>query len=122
MRRSGLVFVLGLTLISCSHQPPNLFDSPNLAEGKTYRYRVPISGCARPIVVVNGRRWEPDTPWSRIPPTDAWKTTKEGTGSHYETYLVGTVRLEGDRMIIGLPDGTVVNRYHPTNQRQAFCA
>ena len=53
---------------------------------------------------------------------DVSRMTAEGSSSHYETYLVGTVRLAGDDLIIGLSDSTVVNRYHPTNKRQAFCA
>jgi hypothetical protein len=83
--------------------------------------RIPIHGCALPVVVVNGRNWEPDRPWpSSYPKT--WKVTTEGRRFHTETYLVGTVRLDRERLIIGLPDGTIVNSYHPTTRPQALCA
>lgn len=39
-----------------------------------------------------------------------------------EQYLDGTVRVEGDRLVVGLPDGTVVKQYHPTTHPQAPCA
>ena len=107
----------------CSRsEPPNLFDSPTLIEKTSYSYRIPIGGCARPIVHVNGRNWEPDAPWPGAPFPENWHVTDEGPKYHHEQYLVGRVRLERDRLVISLPDGTVVKRYHPTTDRQALCA
>ena len=48
--------------------------------------------------------------------------TEQGGESHKTSYLNGTVRVDGNRLIIGLPDGPVVNRYRPTNKLQAVCA
>jgi hypothetical protein len=105
---------------ACS-KTPNLLGAHTLREGKTYAYRVPIAGCALPIVKLNGRNWEPGTPWPSTYPK-AWKVTTGGPSMHKETYLVGTVRLQGEQLVIGLPDGTVVNRYHPTTNPQGLCA
>jgi hypothetical protein len=100
---------------------PNLFESPTLKQGEAYRFRIPISGCAEPIVRVNGQLWEPVTRWpSTIP--KAWRTTTEGSGGQNQTYLVGTVRLEADQLLIGLSDGTIVNHYRPTTRPMALCA
>jgi hypothetical protein len=45
----------------------------------------------------------------------------EGSQFHTEQYLVGTVRLERNRLVISLPDGTVVKRYHPTTHPIGLC-
>ena len=105
---------------ACSNTP-NLFGARTLREGKTYTYRVPVGGCALPIVKLNGRNWEPGTPWPSTYPK-AWKVTTEGPSMHKESYLAGTVRLQGEQLVIGLPNGTVVNRYHPTTKPQGLCA
>ena len=129
--RIVLVVLLGAALIVAAvavlrfafreQLPPNLFERPTLTQGKTYRYRIPLGQCALPIVGINGRNWKPDTPWAAPFPKN-WHITTEGSHYHEEQYLVGTVRLEPHRLVISLPDGTVVNYYHPTTQRQGFCA
>ena len=101
---------------------PNLLDRPTLARGKAYLYRIPIQGCGAPIVDVNGRNWEPETPWGYAPFPNDWHVTTEGPHFHTTQYLWGSVRLEADRLVISLPNGNVVNRYHPTSHRQLFCA
>ena len=61
-------------------------------------------------MVVNGRNWEPDTPWRYPPFPKHWKV-RRGLHFHKVLFLHGTVRLQTNRLIIGLPDGTVVKRY-----------
>ncbi len=100
-----------------SGTPNLLLDRPTLIQGKTYRYRIPIGGCASPIVVVNGRNWEPDTRWP-FPYPKTWKVQTEGP----EAYLVGTVRLASNGLVIALSDGTIVNEYHPTAHLPGLCA
>jgi len=125
IRKANCATSLSLVVLlsACAaNLPPYLFNQPTLTPGTTYRYRILIAGCGLPIVKVNGRNWEPDTPWPSDPYPKTWKVTTEGPSMHEQTYLVGTVRLRGGRLVIGLPDGTVVNRYHPTTDPQAFCA
>jgi hypothetical protein len=119
MRVRWLLIVLTL-VAACGSGRPILYSDQTLTEGKTYDYRVPVGGCSAPIVVVNGRKWEPDKPWI-LPLPKGWKVTEEGGESHKTSYLDGTVRIDGNRLIIGLPNGPVVNRYHTTNKRQAVC-
>jgi len=110
-----------LRLVFRASVPPNLFESPTLTVGKAYRYRIPLGDCAEPIVSVNSQNWAPDRPWTPPFPKN-WHITSEGSNYHVERYLIGTVRAEPRRLVIGLPDGTVVRYYHPTTQRMALCA
>jgi hypothetical protein len=134
VRRVGrivLVVLLGVVLMVAAvavlrfafrERLPNLFERPTLTQGKTYRYRIPIGGCGAPIVVVNRRNWDPDTPWPYAPFPKTWHMTTEGSHYHTTQYLTGTVRLEPDRLIVSLPNGTVVKRYHPTTHPTWACA
>jgi hypothetical protein len=119
MRFRWLVVVLTL-IAACGSARPILYSDQTLTEGKTYDYRVPVGGCAAPTVVVNDRKWEPDEPWI-LPLPKGWKVTTEGSDSHKTSYLDAAVRIEGDHLIISLPSGSVVNRYHTTNKRQEVC-
>ncbi len=103
-------------------QPPVLFTRATLSQGKTYRYRVPIGGCAGTIVDVNDRNWKPATPWPYAPYPKRWHVTTEGSHYHTEQYLDGAVRLEPDRLVVSLPNGPIVKEYRPTAMLQGGCA
>ena len=122
LRRSLVVVLAVLMVAACGSARPILYsDNRTLTDGKAYAYRIPVGGCGTPIVTVNSRNWEPDKPWI-LPLPKGWKVTTEGGEKHQTSYLAGTVSVDGNRLIISLPNGTVVNRYHMTDKRRSYCA